>query len=693
MLIRFVAEPSEILLSGTRVAGRHEPGGKKLRNMPFTRFLTWQQLTRRAPPPYDAVAARWCRHCSQGAGRFRSCNGNNRSMTFRFSISFKLLLLILPLVCLPIAVVGYFSIHASVERVNRLVRDEQMTKVESAAGKIVDILEKCQIDMQTIIGLPVIEDYQIARSFRLRAETEFNYEKIVRLFQDFMRRTPYYHRMRYLDRDGAELIAVAGNGVAPDLSDQSGEPYFVKARSTPPGELYISEVTRTPQGTYVVHWARSIYSAWNEFTGVLVIDLDFSKIIDMINAIRVGDSGYAFIVDKQAQVLAHPRFEPYGLSIADAPDSSLNRLVRQMFDGSGRWGEYVFEGTQKVAAYAPIPAMGWAVAVTIPVDEFKKESRAIQTRVFQVVIVTLVFTLLAVGLLSYFILRPVRSLAAATRRIAAGDLSHTIPIHSNDELGDLTRAFNRMVQELSRTQDELLRSEKLVSLGRLSAGVAHEIRNPLNAMKGAIVHLQRRRSDDPLIKEYTQLVSEEIDRLNTFVTEFLCFARQAPPKRVPTDLTQLISSTQQLFEKQALEKRIRFHNRFSPELPLLAVDPHQMEQVLVNLMVNAMDAMPGGGDITFSTFFVRGSMETGIQGLVRIEIRDNGCGIPEDILADIFDPFFSTKETGTGIGLPLSLSIVENHGGRMTVRPREQTGTKATIELPVAPNGNQGAAA
>ncbi len=613
-------------------------------------------------------------------------------MALRFSISFKLLLFILPLVCLPIAVVGYFSIHASVERVNRLVRDEQMAKVENAAGRIVDILEKCRIDMQTIAGLPVIEDYQIARSFRLGAETEFNHEKIVRLFRDFIQRAPYYHAIRYLDPEGMELIAVNAGGGAGIPANRSAEPYFTGARALAPGAPFVSDITRTPRGTYLIHWARSIASAWQEFAGVLVIDLDFSRIAEMIKSIRVGDGGYAFLVDREARVLAHPRFEPYGHSAAQAPDSSLNRLVRQMFDGHGRWGEYVFEGTRKVAAYAPIPAMGWAVAVTIPAEEFGREARAIQTRVFQVVTVTLLVTLAAVGVLSYFILRPVRNLAAATRRIAAGDLSHEIAIHSGDELGDLTRSFNRMVQELARTQEELVRSEKLVALGRLSAGVAHEIRNPLNAMKGAIVHLQRRRADDPLIREYTQLVSEEIDRLSQFVTEFLCFARQAPPKRAPTDLNQLILSTQQLFEKKAQEDGIRFHNRLSPDLPLLSIDPHQMEQVLVNLMVNAMDAMRGGGDITFSTFFVRGAAQGDLRDQARIEIRDNGCGIPEEILGDIFDPFFSTKESGTGIGLPLSLSIVENHGGRMTVKPREGAGTRVTIELPADSGGDRGAA-
>jgi signal transduction histidine kinase len=215
--------------------------------------------------------------------------------------------------------------------------------------------------------------------------------------------------------------------------------------------------------------------------------------------------------------------------------------------------------------------------------------------------------------------------------------------------------------------------------------VAHEIRNPLNAIKGAIVHIQRRRRQDPLVNEYTQLVSEEIDRLNTFVTEFLYFARQSKPQPVPTQLNELIVATQKLFQKQASQLEIRFHNQLDPHLPQLPVDPHQIERVIVNVLINAMDALPEGGDIIFSTFVLKSRLPPHSPESVRIEIRDTGIGIAEEHLDAIYDHFFSTKEDGTGIGLPLSLSIVENHNGRMTVEPRQASGVRVTIELPIGP--------
>ncbi len=607
-------------------------------------------------------------------------------MKIVFSIYLKLLLFILPLVCLPIGILGYFSIQASEDRVNRLVRHEQMVKVKAAAERIKDIFYGCRIDLETIAGLPVMEDYQIARSFRLEAETQFNREKISGLLKDFITRTPFYYQIRILDSQGWELIKVeADSGPTYELgraqADLSGHLY-----QTDPNRLYISDIlTSETRKGYVMHWAIPIYSSWREYLGGVVIDMDYEKIIQMINEIRVGDKGYAFVIDGQGRVTGHPRYAPYEHTLETYPEPSLKALVQEMITGTSGWKAYKHQKIDKVAAFAPVAFMGWSLGVTIPLEEFGQEARAIKTRVIQVGAIVLVCAVLGVTLLTFYLLRPVRKLAAATNRIAQGDLNHTIPVQSRDELGDLTRSFNYMVKNLSRIQRELVRSEKLVSLGRLSAGVAHEVRNPLNAIKGAIVHIQRRRSHDQLVGEYTHLVSEEIDRLNTFITEFLYFARQAEPKPVPTDLNQLFLKTQKLFQKQARQRGIRFHNRLDPHMGKLSVDPNQIERVIVNVLINAMDALPDGGDIFFSTSVVENSDAQGLPQMTRMEIKDNGIGIPEEHLQSIFDPFFSTKESGTGIGLPLSLGIIENHLGQMSVVPGEKNGTVVAIDLPLKP--------
>ena len=605
-------------------------------------------------------------------------------MKIAFSIYFKLMVFILPLVCFPIAILGFFSIQASEERVNRLVRHEQMVKVKAAAERIKDIFSGCRLDLETVAGLPVMEEYQIARSFRLEAETQFNREKISRLLKDFITRSSFYYQIRILDSQGWELIKVKADGRPIIELNRARTDLTDNLYRTDPNQLYVSDILLSElRNGYIMHWAIPIYSTWHEYLGGVVIDLDYEEIIKMINEIRVGDQGYAFVIDDQGRVTGHPRYAPYEVTLETFPEPSLKELIQEMITGTSGWKTYVHQNIDKVAAFAPVAFMGWSMGVTIPLDELGKEARAIKIHVIQTGAVVLIFAVLGVTLLAYYLLRPVRRLVAATNRIAQGDLNHTIPVQTRDELGDLTRSFNHMVRNLARIQQELVRSEKLISLGRLSAGVAHEIRNPLNAIKGAIVHIQRRRRQDPLVNEYTQLVSEEIDRLNTFVTEFLYFARQSRPQPVPTQLNGLIVATQKLFQKQASQLDIRFHNQLDPHLPQLPVDPHQIERVIVNVLINAMDALPDGGEIIFSTFVLKSQQSPHDPERVRIEIRDTGMGIAEEHLDAIFDPFYSTKEDGTGIGLPLSLSIVENHNGRMTVEPRQVSGVRVTIELPI----------
>jgi signal transduction histidine kinase len=240
-----------------------------------------------------------------------------------------------------------------------------------------------------------------------------------------------------------------------------------------------------------------------------------------------------------------------------------------------------------------------------------------------------------------------------------------------------------MVASLKEIQAELVASENLISMGKLSAGVAHEIRNPLNAMKGAIVFLQRRRQEDPLVMEYTGLILEEIERLNRFVTEFLSFARQPKPTRVRVNLNDLIQSVLNLYAEELRQKHIGVALNLDPALPDIALDPQQLEQVFINLLVNAIHAMPDGGNLKIATAIGRAGHGSDNATRALIWIGDSGSGITETQLESIFEPFFSTKASGTGLGLPISRSIIEAHRGRMSVSSGAGRGTTVQLSLPI----------
>ncbi|MBV8719695.1 MAG: hypothetical protein JOZ65_31870, partial [Chloroflexi bacterium] len=241
------------------------------------------------------------------------------------------------------------------------------------------------------------------------------------------------------------------------------------------------------------------------------------------------------------------------------------------------------------------------------------------------------------------------------------------------------------LRELERRRMEqiLFDSEKLAATGRLAASIAHEINNPLEAIKNALYLLTNKtHSDDPNAK-FLQIATKETDRVSRILRQMLGFYR--PPKMEPTDINRLIEESEGLIEKHLRQNRIKLENDLDARLPAVIASADQIKQVLLNLMMNAQQAMPSGGTISVSTRVSHGAdPEFLMSDSVHIQIRDTGNGIAEEHLPHIFEPFFSTKdEKGTGLGLWVSQGIVQAHGGSIKLRSRQGRGTTFSVALPI----------
>jgi two-component system NtrC family sensor kinase len=608
-------------------------------------------------------------------------------MRISFPISIKLLMIVLPLVFVPISIVGYLSYKASVESVTQLSRNQQMLQANAAAKKINTIFESCCADLETMAAL-LLDDLHSKHHPPAAGKLEDHRDKILKLFRHFRSRSPYYLEIHLLDAFGRGVLGPRSS--SPDETAPTTVPSYRSVLYSQESSCQVSKIKYSEAyQKYVLQFSKSVLYDDNAPPGQLVIDLDFDSIIEMVNTIRIGKHGFAFMVDQSGRTIAHPQYRPYEYDLTKYNDPRLRELVVDMLSGDSGWRTFFHFG-EKAAAFAPISATGYSLAVSIPIDEFKREARSLRATVLQMVIVMLLLAGLAVGIMSYLLLKPIRQLVLATDQIAGGDLRQEIPVKTGDELGTLTRSFNRMVRNLREIQTELIRSEKLISMGKVSAGVAHEIRNPLNAVKGAIVYLQMHLPDDPVIREYTHLMLTEINRLDKFVVDFLYFAKQSSPNLLPANLNELIQNTSNLLNEEFRTKAIHVKTHLDPTLPPVMIDPYQMEQVFLNVFVNAMDAMPNGGNLEVSTALKHRSQGTNQGSESIVTIRDEGVGISKKDLNSIFDPFFSTKETGTGLGLPISLGIVENHGGTIHVTSEEHMGTTVTIELPLEAHAWQG---
>ena len=303
--------------------------------------------------------------------------------------------------------------------------------------------------------------------------------------------------------------------------------------------------------------------------------------------------------------------------------------------------------------------------------------------------------------------RPIRHLYRGVLSVAEGDLDQQFEAGTKDEIGDLGRAFNIMTRELRKVKEleqEVQRSARLAALGELSAGVAHEIRNPLGVIKNSAEMLRDRIQDDVRRRELTGYIVEEVERLNKVVTNFLQFARPAEPNIETVDINDLLQYTISFLEPQTESSGVTIDMELKPKLPSVLADPDQCRQVFLNLFMNAFQAMNGAGTIRVETrpassdpdddHAVAGSNRFspgdsaehsyGAGGLIEIAIADTGRGIGTEELPRIFDPFFSTKDEGVGLGLSLVHKMIENNGGHIRVNSRPGEGTEFVISLPVA---------
>ncbi|MFB3897476.1 MAG: ATP-binding protein [bacterium] len=281
------------------------------------------------------------------------------------------------------------------------------------------------------------------------------------------------------------------------------------------------------------------------------------------------------------------------------------------------------------------------------------------------------------------IAKPVHQLSDGAEQIAADNLEVRIPIKSKDELGELAQSFNRMAAKLLQNRQleaQLRLKDKLASLGQLSAGMAHEVRNPLSSIKVSAELMQRKFAEGTQEFKQLQYIINDVDRMNTLIADFLTFAKPREPNMVKCKVESIVDRTLALAHSQLIKKpyQIDWKNNTGPE-DYISADANQIQQVFLNLILNACQAMPNGGTITITAY--RTTMN-GIPAL-GISFADQGVGIPEEVQSKIFDPFFTTKEEGTGLGLAMVHQIIEAHKGKIELQSELNKGTIFTVYLPI----------
>ena len=315
----------------------------------------------------------------------------------------------------------------------------------------------------------------------------------------------------------------------------------------------------------------------------------------------------------------------------------------------------------------------WAELHTGRVEEAQRRAALLRTA-------ALAFTAasgLAAVLFALHLVKPLRQMIAFVHQVARGNLDAHLAVRASDELAILAVDLNRMTVELARSREQMVQASKMAAVGQLAGGVAHEINNPLAVILGFAQSVCQRLPEDDALSLPLRSIEREAKRCKALVSDLLAFSRKSTGLRQPTQLSALVVTTASLIEHQARLQGVQVRLDCREGLPESLVDANMLQQVLVNLCNNAIDAMPSGGELTLAT------RQTPAADL-EITVRDTGAGIPPEIRSRIFEPFFTTKPVGkgTGLGLALAYEIVQQHGGQLVCESELERGTAMIVTLP-----------
>ncbi len=435
--------------------------------------------------------------------------------------------------------------------------------------------------------------------------------------------------------------------------------------------------------------------------GVLKELVDMTYISDLISEAKLGKTGGLFLADVQGKFILHKMLKelqekgipgvPY---FKGPPDKEIQTGIYRGYQGNEVLGSWKW-----------IPTLE---SYLVAEQDAKEAFHQINLLVNRASIIFIISTLLILGL-SYWVIgtitKPIELLGKTVTSIAGGNFEKTLATNRKDEIGRLIQGVNTMAERLKtvhgelegkiktsdralekaynilkQRQEQLIRSEKMAALGQLSAGIAHEIRTPLTSIKIFIQSLEKELDLDENQQEDFRIIRKEIDRINENVTRFLNFARPEDPLFQQVNIHALVMDTLTLLTAKIKNVGIRLDISLPEDSPPVEGDPKQLSQVFLNLLLNAIEAMPHGGGLTICS--TRKVISDTQDEFLQLMIQDTGCGIPEKDRPYLFDPFFTTKDAGTGLGLSIVYSIVQKHNGQIEVESKVGKGSSFIVSLP-----------
>ncbi|MCP4748894.1 MAG: HAMP domain-containing protein [Desulfobacteraceae bacterium] len=459
-------------------------------------------------------------------------------------------------------------------------------------------------------------------------------------------------------------------------------------------DVYLYASTQNPGITASI----PIYDNLGKLQGVCGIDIDLSTFSRFLQNIHFENKGYAYIIEnRQGRVIAHPdlvqqTWDPGHIEL-------LSTCLRDLKAANKQFGLSAFEGEYFFTAYADYPGRDWTVGVTLPMTEFLVQIQNIKKTTLSLVLAGMVLCSVLSYLLSLTIVKPLNALRQGIERISDGNLDHKVYPTGLDIADSLAYSFNQMAASLKQSQKalkqtyiELSEKEKLAAIGRMTAGIAHEIKNPLGVILGSAQVVANSERPLSMREEAARFIVDETERLNKTLNSFLAFAKPASPVFKPIDAIQILEEILAATESQFNQSGIDVRKKITDEKGFCLADKDQIRQVFWNIVLNGAQAMPSGGQLTIKAKYIKNAnpnsgskssnLSTEQERVLEITVSDTGKGICPKDLDRIFDPFVSLRDDGVGLGLSIVRQLLKIHRAKIAVNSKIEQGTTFILTFP-----------
>lgn len=610
-----------------------------------------------------------------------------------------------------VCVVEYYSSKGAIEQrvIEQLTSIADLKKNELNSWLEERLIDTSVIARNKILAAAATSLLQQRRRFETidqlkRSEAgKVNYERILENLHLLKQVYKHYNVISIIDgANGEVVISTYPEIVGKTLSSFGSYIDTLEEKDVAVKDIYTSELIDQNCITYfcpVCMTDSLTLESSDIIIGIILLDVNVKNSVEPVirNWPGMGDTGETLLVRREGSNIVYLndlRHKP-GSALKFVSPISATPDIPSVSSSGGEEGikESVdYRGVPVLSAYRHIPVLNWGLVAKQDLTEAFAPVEKLKNRIMLLILVCLI-VVIAMGVsLTSRITQPILQLVQGAKAIASGNLDQRIPVVSENEVGLLAREFNHMAMKLKESYSnleqkveertaQLLRAERLAAVGELAAEVAHEINNPLGGLQNFASMIEGEPENVSQTKKYATLMLEGLKRVEMIVKRLLTFSRPYTLHIAENDINTIINSSLEFIEHKAEPCHVSIHKELNESLPPVLVDADHISMVFINIMVNALESMPDGGDLTIKTDTCKRH-----EGCVTVNIRDTGCGIQQEIMGKIFEPFFSTKnkegEKGLGMGLVISKRIIEDHHGEIFTESTVGEGTTFTICLP-----------